>query len=93
MSFTVEEEKPLVEDFLSVDQPVPGQNFCCMSFVSPEKVIRRKQMYLVKEFLKDLLSLRSTGRSDCVPRSRQQLDARAEPCWRRFQSEITESPA
>jgi hypothetical protein len=56
MSFTVEEEKPLVEDFLSVDQPVPGQNFCCMSFVSPEKVIRRKQMYLVKEFLKDLFT-------------------------------------
>jgi len=56
MSFTVEEDKPLVEDFLSVDQPVPGQNFCCMSFVSPEKVIRRKQMYLVKEFLKDLFT-------------------------------------
>lgn len=56
MSYTVEEDTStnVVEDFLSVDQPVPGQNFCCLSFVSPEKVLQRKQLYLMKAFLHDL---------------------------------------
>jgi hypothetical protein len=56
MSFTVEEDTStnVVEDFLSVDQPVPGQNFTCLSFVSPEKVLLNKQLYMVKAFLRDL---------------------------------------
>lgn len=61
MSFTVEEDKPLVEDFLSVDQPVPGQNFCCLSFVSPEKILRRKSLFLIKAFLKDLFDKPENG--------------------------------
>jgi hypothetical protein len=56
MSYTVEEDTStnVVEDFLSVDQPVPGQNFCCLSFVSPEKVLRRKHLFMMKAFLHDL---------------------------------------
>lgn len=56
MSYTVEEDTStnVVEDFLSVDQPVPGQNFCCLSFVSPEKVLRRKELFMMKAFLHDL---------------------------------------
>ena len=56
MSYTVEEDTStnVVEDFLSVDQPVPGQNFCCLSFVSPDKVLRRKELFIMKAFLKDL---------------------------------------
>lgn len=40
------------EDFLDVDKPIPGQNFVCLSFVSPEKVLERKDIYFFKEFLK-----------------------------------------
>ena len=56
MSYTVEEDTSsnVVEDFLSVDQPVPGQNFCCLSFVSPEKVLHRKELFMMKAFLHDL---------------------------------------
>lgn len=56
MSFTVEEDTStnVVEDFLSVDQPIPGQNFCCLSFVSPEKTLRNKQLFMMKAFLRDL---------------------------------------
>jgi len=40
-------------DFLNTDTAIPGQNFCCLSFVSPEKVIRNKETFFMKEFLKD----------------------------------------
>ena len=41
-------------DYLEVDKPIPGQNYVCMSFVSPEKVLEEKNHYFVKEFLKSL---------------------------------------
>ena len=47
--------REVVEDFLEVDQPVPGQNFVCLSFISPEKIIKRREALLVKEFAKSFL--------------------------------------
>ena len=47
--------REVIEDFLEVDQPVPGQNFVCLSFISPEKIIKRREALLVKEFAKSLL--------------------------------------
>lgn len=41
-----------VEDYLEVDDPIPGQNFVCLSFVSPEKILKRKELYFCKKFLK-----------------------------------------
>ena len=32
----------VVEDFLEVDDPIPGQNYVCMSFVDPEEIIQNK---------------------------------------------------
>ena len=49
-------EEP-VEDFLEVDQQIPGQNFVCLSFISPEKVLKRRESLLVKE---SLLETKST---------------------------------
>ena len=40
-------------DFLSADTTIPGQNYCCLSFVSPEKVIKNKETFFISEFLKD----------------------------------------
>jgi hypothetical protein len=34
------------EDFLEVDQPVPGQSYVCLSFVSPEKTIVNKEQWM-----------------------------------------------
>ena len=30
-------------DFLEVDKPIPGQNYACLSFVSPENIIKQKE--------------------------------------------------
>ena len=45
-------ENELVENFLEVDQPVPGQNFVCLSFISNQKILKKKEPFFCKEFLK-----------------------------------------
>ncbi len=39
------------EDFLEVDPKIPGQNYVCMSFVSPENVLKQKELYFMTKFL------------------------------------------
>merc|ERR1711907_664872 len=46
----------LKEDFLNVDKPIPGQNFVCLSFISPEKTLKNKDIYFMSEFLKNLVT-------------------------------------
>lgn len=49
-------DKPqeIVEDYLEVDNPIPGQNYVCMSFVSPEEVIADRHVFMVNAFLKTI---------------------------------------
>ena len=46
----------LVEDYLEADREVRGQNYVCLSFISPENVLKSKQMFLVNKFLKSISS-------------------------------------
>lgn len=46
----------LKEDFLSVDPPIPGQKFVCLSFVSPEKVLEDKHLYYMWHYERHLQS-------------------------------------
>jgi len=39
------------EDFLEVDRPIPGQNWVCLSFVSPDKVLQVKEKYRFLHYL------------------------------------------
>ena len=47
-------DEPL-EDFLEVDQKIPGQNYCCLSFISPEKVLEQKNTFMMSNFLTYML--------------------------------------
>lgn len=38
-------------DYLRVDPPVPGQNWACMSFISPEDMIQKRNLYYFNQFL------------------------------------------
>lgn len=38
------------EDFLEVDKPVHGQNFVCLSFVSPEKTLINKEKWMFYQY-------------------------------------------
>ena len=56
MSHTDRSDDALVstseEDFLDQDPAVRNQNYVCLSFLSPEAVIKRKEAYLFEKFLK-----------------------------------------
>jgi len=42
------------EDFLEVDDQVRGQNYCCISFVSPEQILNNKEIFKTNRFLANL---------------------------------------
>lgn len=39
-------------DLLDEDKPVAGQKFACISFISPEKIIKQREMFEFEQFLK-----------------------------------------
>jgi hypothetical protein len=43
---------PKYVDLLEEDKPISGQKFVCVSFVSPEKLLKQKEMFFFEEFLK-----------------------------------------
>ena len=45
-------KNPKYVDLLEEDKPVAGQKFVCISFVSPEKILKKKEIYFFEEFLK-----------------------------------------
>jgi len=43
---------PKYVDLLEEDKPIAGQKFVCVSFVSPDKILKQKEMFFFEEFLK-----------------------------------------
>ena len=50
-SFTRKND-PKYVDLLDEDQPLAGQKFVCLSFISPEKVLKDKNLFFFEEFMK-----------------------------------------
>ena len=44
-------EPTVVEDFLDEDTEIPGQRYVLLSFISPEKVLDKKDQFFFKKFL------------------------------------------
>lgn len=40
------------EDFLDTDAAIRGQEFVCLSFISPESVLKRKDLYFFQKFMR-----------------------------------------
>jgi hypothetical protein len=40
-------------DVLDVDNAISGQKFACLSFISPEKEIKQRELYFFNEYVKD----------------------------------------
>ena len=45
-------QNPKYVDLLEEDKPIAGQKFVCVSFVSPEKILKQKELFFFEEFLK-----------------------------------------
>jgi len=43
---------PKYVDLLEEDKAIAGQKFVCVSFVSPDKILKQKEIFLFEEFLK-----------------------------------------
>lgn len=41
-------------DYLEEDKPIRGQNFVCLSFVSPENILKNKEAFYVERFISKL---------------------------------------
>ena len=44
-------EQPKKPDYLEVDEAIPGQNYVCLSFLSPESLIQNKEAFKCVKFL------------------------------------------
>ena len=53
MSNLVKKTDPKYVDLLDEDKAISGQKFACMSFVSPEKILKQKEMFFFEKFLKN----------------------------------------
>jgi hypothetical protein len=49
---SINNNKPKYVDLLEEDKPIAGQKFTCISFVSPENILKKKEIYYFEEFLK-----------------------------------------
>ena len=38
-------------DYLEVDKPIPGQNYACISFVSPDEIMKQKELFLFNKYM------------------------------------------
>lgn len=47
------QQNPKYVDLLEVDRPIAGQNFGCFSFISPEKIVKQRELFFFEEFLKN----------------------------------------
>jgi hypothetical protein len=45
-------ENPKYVDLLEEDKPIANQKFACVSFVSPENIIKKKEIFYFEQFLK-----------------------------------------
>ena len=53
-------ESDIEEDYLDVDKPITGQNFYCVSFVSPDKILEQKDKFMFYHYEKALNTKIST---------------------------------
>ena len=40
-------------DLLDEDKPMAGQKFACLSFISPEHVLKQKDLFLFEQFIRE----------------------------------------
>ena len=47
----IKKDNPKYIDLLDEDLPLAGQKFVCLSFISPEKILKQKELYFFDKFL------------------------------------------
>jgi len=63
---TTLKSQDIEEDYLDVDKPLPGQNYYCISFVSPEKVLEQKEKFMFYHYERAINKKLSTMLDDSI---------------------------
>ena len=81
-------EKPeVIEDFLEADDAIRGQNYVCMSFISPEEVLKNKNIFFVHHFLKSLTKKYELEESELLEKYKDFLYVNQENLEKDFHAE------
>lgn len=46
------QSNPKYVDLCDEDQPIAGQKFACMSFISPERILKKREVFIFDQFVK-----------------------------------------
>jgi hypothetical protein len=63
---SVMNEPDLEEDYLDVDKPLSGQNYYCISFISPEKVLEQKDLFMFHHYEKSVNTRLATRLNESI---------------------------
>ena len=61
------------EDYLEVDKPVPGQNYVCLSFISPDSLIKKKELFIYHQFINQRCQELTNKMDEIVSKSSDEL--------------------
>ena len=53
-----------VEDFLDVDNQIPGQNYVLLSFISPNSAVEERELFTIKHFLASIYQKEKQRKED-----------------------------
>ena len=60
-------------DYLEVDRPIPGQNYACISFVSPDEIIKQKELFLFNKYMNQRCGELEKNVSECIKKCSDEL--------------------
>ena len=60
-------------DYLEVDKPIPGQNYTCISFISPDELIKQKELFLFNKFMNQRCGELELQVSECIKKCSDEL--------------------
>ena len=63
----------LIEDYLEADKEIRGQNYVCLSFISPENVLKDKEMFKVHNFLQSIATEYNLEETDILSKYKDYL--------------------
>ena len=61
------------QDYLEVDNPIPGQNYTCISFISPENTLAKKELFMFNKYMSQRCAEFETKLNEIVEKSGDEL--------------------
>ena len=61
------------QDYLEVDNPIPGQNYTCISFISPENTLAKKELFMFNKYMSQRCAELETKVDEIIQKSSDEL--------------------